>query len=497
MPTRPRRTNARVTAAALFLLLGCLSFRDLIPMWNGVGWDGFYYAHWVQQLPLEVLFEPVHERPPVVRITSYSVSRVLEPIAIHYVLRALDVPPGRKAIIRAFTTANILLLTLAVYWLCRCGDLLGLGERAKWLVWLALLVNYVNAKMPLFYPVLTDSAAVAFGSGMLLLYLQRRTRWLMAATLAGGFVWPSLPYAGLLMIAFPARSAADRAREASLGPAPHRLDRVVAALAALGSVAIVAALALTNYEIRTTPVEPLRSWIPLSASLAAAYLYFGLRPLFDSAALWSDLTPARWVRQRSVWLAVLTFVAGALLKSQIPVSPDDMGFLRAVKDNFASSVTQPGIAWVAHALHYGPVVLFLLFLWRPISASVRRHGTGLVLCFALAVVLGAGSESRKLLNFYPLIVLFLAQAVAPLLTSRTRWIVLVAWSFVFSKLWLPMDEPLDLPFLREIPWQELYASSRGPWIDHVWWATQGAVVLAVGAWLFQWTRDESAGDPLH
>lgn len=99
-------------------------------------------------------------------------------------------------------------------------------------------------------------------------------------------------------------------------------------------------------------------------------------------------------------------------------------------------------------------------------------------------MLGAGSESRKLLNFYPVIVLFLVQAAEPLFASRGRILTLAGLSLLFSKIWLPMAEPLTLPFVGEVGWRDLYASSRGPWIDHGWWAVQGIAVVAVGAWLY-------------
>ena len=142
-------------------------------------------------------------------LDSYRVSRILLPIGLHYVLRALEVEPTRPNIVTTYTVANILLLTLALFLWCLAADVLRIGTHGKWLGFLALMVNYVNGKMSLFYPVLLDSAAVALGAGMLLLYLKGRRIGLMIATLLGAFVWPSLPYFGFLLIAFP-RSEQER-----------------------------------------------------------------------------------------------------------------------------------------------------------------------------------------------------------------------------------------------------------------------------------------------
>lgn len=480
MTRRLRGTNVQVTAATLLLLLALIPGRELIPHRDGIGYDGIAYARWTEALSFEMLFATVDERPQDLAryLNDYRVHRILVPIAFHYLFRWVDAKPTTQNIIWAYTAANILFLGLGVFLWCRSADVLAIGDSGKWLGFIALMVNYANAKMPLYYPVLLDSAAMAWGAAMLLQYLESRRIGLMAATLLGTFVWPSLPYFGLLLIAFP------YAREERLEPAPHRLDRIAAAGTAAAAVCIIAFLFAWGYDIEATPVEPLVFLAPLSAGLVAAYLYFGMRPLMDSKALWLDLSPGRALRSPWPWAALLLHGTGVLLVAMIPTSPSPMGVGRAVADNFMSAVAQPGIAWVAHALYYGPLVLMVLFLWPRISENVRRRGTGLVLCFALAVVLGAGSESRKLMNFYPAIVLFLVPVAAPLVASRGRIGVLLGLSFLASKIWLPMDEPRTIPLLGDVTWRDLYVSSRGPWIDHGWWAVQGIAVLAVAAWLY-------------
>jgi hypothetical protein len=321
---------------------------------------------------------------------------------------------------------------------------------------------------------------------MLLCYMRGRVIALAGLTLAGGFVWPSLPYFGLLMIAFP------RERFEAIEPAPAALHRIAAATAAVAVLGYLAYLGFTGYDIKASPVEPIRWLMPLSAGIVAAFIYAALVRLLDSAAFWRDAIPLNALRRWTLWLAVATYAAGALIIRSIDRLPDSMGFARAISDNFATSFTQPGIFLVAHALHYGPLVLLLVLLWRPISESIRRQGTGLVLCFALAILLGVGSESRKLMNFYPMAVLFLAQAAEPIFASPRRLAAAAALSVVFSKIWLPMSGPLTLPFVGEVTWRALYASSRGPWMDHGWWAAQGVVVLAVGALFYAWSRGAEA-----
>lgn len=484
-------TNLRITVTALSLLLLSAAVTERIPVGGGTGWDGTTYARWTHALSLERLFSDRAERPDIVDVTTYNVRRVLVPVALHHAMRALGVKSTVENVITAYCIANVVLLTLAVLLWCSSADELSLGDRGKLIGLIALIVNAVNWKMPIFYPTLTDSAALAFGTAMLLCYLKRQQVALAAVTLAGGFVWPSVPYFGLLMIGFPAK------RLESLETAPASLDRIVAGAAAAAATVCSVYLVTSGYNITPSRRDPILWLLPLSAGLVGAYVYLALAPLLASRDFWRDVSPWHAVRRASVWLSLLVFAAGALVVSAIDTSPAQMNAASAVAANFLTAVQQPGIFLVAHTVHYGPLVLLLLFLWRPISASIARTGTGLVLCFVLAVLLSAGSESRKLMNFYPAAVLFLAQAAAPIFHSRGRMLGLAVLSVFFSKIWLPMDGPLDLPGVGEIGWRTLYRSTQGPWIDDAWWAGQGILVLATAALFYAWCRhsgrDEEIG----
>ena len=156
-------------------------------------------------------------------------------------------------------------------------------------------------------------------------------------------------------------------------------------------------------------------------------------------------------------------------------------------------MAQPGTFWIAHTLYFGPLILLLVLLWRPISKIVQRQGAGLVLCFGLAVVLGAGSESRKLVNFLPFLVLFAVSAAGEISTRPARLAALAAASLVFSKIWLPMTQSIELPWVGEIAWRAVYVSSRGPWLDHGWYLAQLPFVLAMAWLLWRWTATSRAG----
>ncbi len=247
-------------------------------------------------------------------------------------------------------------------------------------------------------------------------------------------------------------------------------------------------LVASGYTIRATPIRPVRALLPASAAFTGAVLYFGLRRLLDSRALWRSLAPRRLLASPWTWLAGAMLVASEVAVRVLGPNPTPEGAGAFALDTFYTSVTQPGSALLAHALYFGPLLLFLPFAWSRLCSAVQRQGTGLVLCTALALGIAVGSESRKLINFLPFATLFLVAALDGVVTTaRQRW-GLAALAVVFSKVWLPMDHTLRLPFLRPISWRTLYMSSRGPWIDDTWYAIQLVPVLAVLVWFGVWWR---------
>jgi hypothetical protein len=482
---RPATTNLQIAAAALLLLLCCLSFRDLIPARDGIGYDGKYHARWVRTVSIGALYgtataETSDEIRDALWMDSYAVRRLLPAILVRELLDAMDAEPTDRNIINAFTAANVVLLTLATFFVCRAADAIGLGTRGKWLTFLALLVSYGNLKMPLFYPVLTDTFALALGSASLWCFLAQRKILLVVIGLIGTFVWPTLAYFTFLLLVFPKREPASGL--------PHfaRLDAAASTLAAVAA-AVLAEFALRTHVVESTQVQPLHQLRYLSAMIVGVYVFLAIRPLVDVREVASSLAPRRLVREPGFWLAIALLAMSEGLVNAIAILPPRVGAGRFLMDTYYTSAAQPGVFFLAHVLYFGPVLLFLLFLWPELSRAVRKHGTGLVACFALAAAISAGSESRKLINFLPFIVLFLASAIEPRLTTR-RMAVLAAVCVLVSKIWLPMDRTLEIPFAGEMSWRAIYVTSRGPWITNGAYALQLAAVALLTPLIWAWSR---------
>lgn len=186
--------------AAAILVYGLLAiwFGDLIPRGNGLGDDGREYAEIVRGFPASVA-------PGV--LDRYRVGRVLPSIMVHCGLRAAGLSTSDDAnIIAGFRGLNLALLVGCAYLWHGVAQMLGIGVRGRWLGFVAMFCNFGVARMAFYYPVLTDTAALACS---LWLYWAHVTRchWLvLLGGVAGGLTWPILPHLATVLLLFPYRA---------------------------------------------------------------------------------------------------------------------------------------------------------------------------------------------------------------------------------------------------------------------------------------------------
>jgi hypothetical protein len=266
---------------------------------------------------------------------------------------------------------------------------------------------------------------------------------------------------------------------------------------ALGFAA-AAALAMemllySGYQIESTPVHPMQRFRHLSVVLACAYLFFGLRPLLDSRALWQSLQPRAFFARRRFLAACLMLLCNETVVGVIGPRPATQTMREYFSNTFVSAAVQPLTFYLAHVLYFGPILIFVLFVWTRVAARVREFGPGAIAYFGAAVFLSVNSESRLLINVLPFVVLLLVPFLEQVIASWPRWAIFASLTFVCSKAWLRMDRTLSVPYVGGIEWRSLYVSSRGPWIDHTAYLVQLLLMVPVVLLFCYWWQSEREG----
>ncbi|MBI4614314.1 MAG: hypothetical protein HY720_11940 [Planctomycetes bacterium] len=470
-PAARLRADLLATGATLAVLLVVVLRGDRIPANGGLGYDGVRYAAIARDFTLDRLSG----------LQPYMFQRILPPAIVHASLRVLGVPRTDRNIIRAFLVLDIAAIVLGVLLWCRAASALELSNRARFLGFAALSLAHANLRIAPFNPVMTDSAAFLVGCAMLYCHLTRRWLGLAVVTLAGAFTWPVAMYAGGLLLVFPREEEEKR----DPGGAPRRalaaaLSASILALAFIGWILASDRAPVGIYERHIRPL------VPLSSALTALYLFFALRPLLDDGSAWACLRPGRVLRSGRFWLVATGVLALRAIFSLVPRAADSRNFstLSHFRRIFYQSVVQPGVSIVGHTLYYGPFLLFLVFQWKPVIGSIRRQGPGFVWVMALTVLLAVGSNSRQLIFLYPFVVFALVHATERMSWGRIRTMSIAVLCVVFSKVWLPMDRDLVLPFFDDVAWRTLFMSSQGHWLNHRLYAIEAAGVVGVAFLLF-------------
>jgi hypothetical protein len=444
---------------------------EKIQFGDGLGYDGITYGKLAKDFYAKVVTR---------KVDDYYIQRVLPSAIVHYGLRLLHYDLTNAQIIKGFTALNVAVLTAAAWVWCLIATELGIGTRGRWLGLVCSLGNFMALKWSAYYPVTTDATAYLNGMLMLYFYLKGWRGGVYLATLLGAFTWPTAMFVGGLFLLFPRENSADGV---PAGLSRRGRAALMAATITFGLAFALYVLYLRRFVIPWRASQPFRPLIPISVVVAILYACPGLFTLLNFDGV---LRPSYWARRTFTrnGLATLAFLAG--LKAVHAVAsrghlPYDFGWRLAY--TAVTAVSVPGVFFVAHVVFYGPVILLALFLWRPTCQLIHEHGVGLTLNAALGLILSLCSESRGVINFFPLLVPFVIKATDSLPWRARHYGLVVLATLVSSRIWLTINQG---PFIGEplrFPDQLLFMCV-GPWMSYGMYVAQGAITLLAGVLLY-------------
>jgi hypothetical protein len=446
------------------LLSVCGSSERLPPETGG---DGGLYLKWARDFPQHVIVE---------KLDAYHVQRIAVPALLYYASEILHLERSDKALLRMWRGLDLACLTLIAWLWCRIARRLHVSTPGKWLGAIFLFVNFAVLKWTAYYAHLTDIPAYAEGMLMLYYYLKRRPLPLAVVSFIGAFTWPTALYVGVVLLLLP-RERWGAVRPPA--PAPLGLNLILA-----GAAAVIVYLRLQWLHHRGGILGGQEQPCPaaftnLSIGLCAAYIFAAL------AYLWNDRRGYRLsyylgcLKTHSFWLGIAVLMAVRLTMQQLGPRPTPYTPDLVLNYMLWSGVLAPGNFLVAHVIFYGPVVLFAVLLWKPFCALVQRYGAGLAVIVAFTVLMGIGSESRRIFNLVPLLVPFVVKVIDAYAWPRGRYVFVALVSLLGSKLWLTINPDMAGNLLQ---------MNVGPWMTPTWYAIHAIVILFLGYVLYTFTR---------
>ena len=454
---RPVRKPDRWIILTAFVVAAvvCLA-GEKIDACNGLGWDGCVYGAMALNPRREIVD------------TGWDASRIrrIGPAIVANVALKLSIGQIRaEHVVQAFTIANVLMITLACGLVVKTLDVLGAGPRSKWVAFLALALSYCVAKWVAWYPVLTDMPGLTLGAALLYGYVRRQRAVLFILTFIAGFTWHAAYYQGLILTIWEPFRPAPTIGAPAGSSRPERVATVLAAGLALGFAAYSLYLVSPGQftTVRFLAHEPMWELLPLSVAVAAAYVFFGSWPYLRAALPDVGRSILRVVVHPNTWLALLVLVVG-VQAIVLRLAEESAGVEAIVYPHMvASAIDRPGVFFLAHAVFFGPIVILAAYAWPRICRLAAALGPGATISLGLLLALSIGSETRREVNFLPLLVVLTVLAVD---VEAWPWWAVAAFGAlcaVTSKIWYPIgplahDDSLRYRVLMNLgPFMELDA----------------------------------------
>ncbi|AJC22650.1 hypothetical protein [Pandoraea pulmonicola] len=465
---RSTNTKHKILAAflvALFIGLFAYNFNhgERIQFQDGLGWDGSLYAGWAQRDSKEVILSKT--------VPAYYIGRLLPSVIVHNVSNLLryDISyPVR--VIQAFYIYNFGLLLIAGFFTYLIGRHFEWHLPTYFLACTALFINYPVLKNASYNPTLVDISAYVISLVIFYFYLRDRVVPLSISIIVGAFIWPTLLYGTVPLLAF--------------GKAPFKSDRVKLHANILALLIPLLWMSLAGYlyffeglrqQNGTTPIR--LALFPASVILLMGYMYFVVRPFTDVGVWFSALRGVRWYR---VGLAAVLFVAIKWVIGTVAApGGDPLTITSYIGLLTQASVANPLVNVIAHAQHYGPFYVLAIMLWPQVSSIVKEQGAGLVFYIALFALLSAGAESRQFINAWPIVAVIVCEALRRRMGTSEDWAFyysVLAIALVVSRFWLDINVGPWTGKLLEFPDQMLFMYT-GPWMSNRMYEVFVAVTL--------------------
>lgn len=437
----------------ILIIITCMLFflnfkGEIIPVNNGMGWDGRLYAYYTAQLDSAILEKKINE---------YRFQRILMSVVLNKSMKAMNIEFSIDNTVKAFKIFNLLFLLLALLYYFLISRKLGFTPLNEILGLAALFWCFPILKIPGFNPIITDVGAYSMGMMVVYHFLCNHRIVNVFLILLGSFVYPTFLLFGLLII-FPKETYTSKDNT-------FRTERLILPLLYL-FVFLVAYFGYQNeFSDTYADINPTNSkalW--LSIIVAVVYCYF-------IGAFLPDLNRIKEIFQKINWLYLIPiigifFLIRYLTQTYASPQPQQMSTGRYIINIMKQSVANPGVFLVSHIIYFGWLPILLIWMKKSIVSTIRSNGYGLSILLAGVGFMSLGSESRQLINFYPLFVILVIMSLQNI--KAINPIVVYGFalsSLMLSRFWYVFGTGDISKNLLKYPAQR-YFQFFGPWMSN-------------------------------
>lgn len=429
----------RLLLCAMLAVLILYSFTgETIPHNEGLGWDGTRYYYFMVHFD-ELIFNH--------GIDSYRITRLLPFLIIRYVMQLVNVEMTVSNVLIASKIYNAFILVFLLIYFFKLAKVAMWNRYTEIIAFSFVFFNFPVLKFFGYYPLLADCSALLLSFMAVYYFYVKNYIGMLVVALLSLVTWPILSVVVFVLAVFP-RDSVERIHTNS------QLQQLISLLVRSIFVFFVPFLFLF-FALRLHLVYPemdvyhyiykcrfpINYWSALIAIIGICFFYY-----FATKELninWYKLFRA-FLRKAVIARIILFAVLFVVIFREVTSLGGDAKW--SLSNQILSMVSLPTTDFLifleTHFMYLGLFFLLIVLRWNDVVVYVREKlGIGYFLVLLLSLLLLMDIETRKLTQFYPILLLPLMACVQKLKLKKSFHYMVPVVCLIGSFFWFNINTP--------------------------------------------------------
>lgn len=423
----------------------------------GIGWDGAGYYNLIKN------FDSVYWNG---NLNQYHMQRILPFAAVFYAKEYFGIEATPQFAINTMNIFNLFCILLTCFFFYKIVDLLCWKKKTEIIAFSSLFFTYPILKYAPWYPILTDSFALLLSFAGVYFYLKKKYVWGIFILILSMLAWPMVSVIEAILLMFPSTPVVWNKQQNKVSVYSFYIIRWSISLFVPISIATFCVYYnyifdgdMPNFNLfGMLQYDPKGVLFPIfCGSITGWFLFKALSVLLvDYSMIYKELTSQRSLAK--------IFLIGSIFSICYFVSrwggaPSQMTLSVQLSNLYKMPSSFPLIFLEAHFSIFPVLLVLYLCYWNRIVAEVIRFGVCFYAAFLVSVLFSLDLETRKLISFYPIIMIPLWSAIDKLEFRRYIVVAVAGFSLFASAFWYSPE----IPIAKIIYSYRGYAQFAGPW----------------------------------
>lgn len=461
----------------LLLLFGILIYSytgELVAYNDGLGWDGESFYNIVQNFDKMIFSQGIE---------TYYMTRFFPFAILHYTLSFLEIPINVPNAILAARIMNFILMVVLALYFFKLSSLLKWDEKTELIAFSFTFFNIQVLKMIGYYPIGSCSLSLVLSYAAAYYYFKKNILAQIIVGLLAMITWPILSVVVFLLVLFPR----DKVNDTDNSRFNLAFTSIVRLFFMFFSPAVFIYIMIRTYFANPgVDVNFLLYKLKGTPNLGITFVSIASLPVFYYYA--TSFLKLDWyktfqavLRKKTLSLLFLGFFVFISIYVGLTHlgAASNMSLLTQIVILGEYPTSDILVFLETHFLYKGLFFLLIIMLWNKIVNVVKvEYGIGYLFVIMFTLILVLDIETRKLLAFYPFM---LVPLMAVLQKMDIKWVasILIAlFSLFFSCFWFNINTPeITEAFNQDVHTYYTFPAQRyymflGPWQCHeVYWIT--------------------------